>query len=68
MAESLRGGRHKGAGRPTLSNKVEIEVTLTTQHADIARWLGGGNISAGIRRALEDVAELAVQPELPLND
>jgi hypothetical protein len=51
-----RGGPREGAGRPPLpldAQKVRVDVRLTQAEVAQARALGGGNLSEGIRRALE---------------
>lgn len=46
----------KKAGRPvTLTSATRHSVTLTPTHIKTAKKLGNGNISAGIRTALEAV-------------
>lgn len=49
-----RGGRRKGAGRKPQGDKPmhRINVMLGDEHLQRARWIGEGNISLGIRRAL----------------
>ncbi|MFA4973469.1 MAG: hypothetical protein WC683_12695 [bacterium] len=46
------GGKREGAGRPALYQEpmVEYTVTLPPDMADALRELGGGNLSAGVRK------------------
>jgi hypothetical protein len=45
----------KKSGRPkTLTKPTRHSVNLTPDHIATAKRLGNGNISAGIRRALEE--------------
>lgn len=53
-----RGGRRENAGRPTLDGDLEIgrhTVTLSAKVADKAKLLGAGNLSAGLRVAVNTV-------------
>ena len=49
------GGVREGAGRPRIDkeNQKRRNICLSDKYADKAKELGGGNISAGIRKALE---------------
>lgn len=55
-----RGGRRPGSGRPSVSEGTTHHggVRLTPQHVETARRLGDGNLSAGIRKALDLAADL----------
>ena len=48
------GGRRPGAGRPPLceENRKRVNITITDREHQRARWLGEGNVSLGIARAL----------------
>lgn len=48
-----RGGSREGAGRPTEERRIQQPVMLEQRHIDIARDIGEGNISSGVRKALE---------------
>ena len=48
-----RGGARRGAGRPRMAeDQKRRQVYLSDQMVELARKLGRGNISEGIRRAL----------------
>lgn len=49
------GGRRKGAGRPTLgaAKLKRINVMLGDEHIERGREIGGGNLSVGVRKAIE---------------
>ncbi len=52
------GGRRPGAGRPVLGDgpMARLTVTLPVAYVDWAREVGkGGNVSAGLRRLLEEL-------------
>lgn len=55
MIKAARGGPRKGAGRkPLTGTKPQMKsVKLSREHWDRAREIGGGNMSEGIRRALD---------------
>ncbi len=51
-----RGGNREGAGRPTLSPNcatVHIDICLPANLQNKARFIGNGNVSEGIRLALD---------------
>lgn len=49
-----QGGQREGAGRKPLDGKPEMKsVKLSREHWEKARQIGGGNMAAGIRRALD---------------
>jgi hypothetical protein len=53
------GGARPGAGRkpiPVQDRQVNLSITLAQRYIEQARELGGGNASAGIRRALDMAA------------
>jgi post-segregation antitoxin (ccd killing protein) len=56
MTESKRGGPREGAGRPRLEKDEQKRrnITLSDRLAEKARKIGGGNISEGIRKALDE--------------
>lgn len=59
MADVLsdhRGGAREGAGRPALSTEAieRITVTLPESYRVRASEIGDGNVSAGIRKAIEN--------------
>ena len=55
MGESKRGGPRKGAGRPRYEAEEQKRrnITLSNRLAEKAKKIGGGNISEGIRKALD---------------
>ena len=55
----LRRGARAGAGRPLLGDAPmqRKNVSLDARSIDVLRMLGGGDLSAGIRRAAARVAE-----------
>lgn len=58
MKKETRGGPREGAGRPRLEAEPQRRhnIMLSDAVADKARKLGNGNLSAGIRKALEEYA------------
>ena len=50
MANS-KGGKRPGAGRKPLGVKPRT-VRLTDADVEVAKWLGSGNVSRGVRSAL----------------
>ena len=51
------GGKREGAGRPTEDDAHGLKrviVMLNDRHLEMAKKRGDGNVSLGIRRALED--------------
>ena len=57
QSESKRGGPRKGAGRKTTDGAKDMQrvnVSLDTKTIAKARKLGDGNLSAGIRKAVND--------------
>ena len=49
-----RGGKRPGAGRkPTGINTFRYQAMLTPELAEKARRIGAGNLSAGLRLAIE---------------
>lgn len=65
MRKRTHGGKRKGAGRKPLGDKSlsRINVMLGDQDLQRARWIGEGNISLGIRRALLTCPEFARKVE-----
>jgi hypothetical protein len=55
MTKSTHGGKRKGAGR-AIEYDAARSIRLTAAQVEIARRLGDGDVSAGIRRALEIAA------------
>ena len=53
--KNKQGGRREGSGRPMLEDEPQSRrnITLCQRLIDKARRIGEGNISEGIRRALE---------------
>ena len=54
--KSTHGGKREGSGRPTEDDAQGLKrvmVMLTDQHVEAAKKRGDGNVSLGIRRALE---------------
>lgn len=60
-----RGGRRPGAGaKPRGPEKRQrINVTLAPSEQQRARWLGEGNLSLGLSRALETCPDWARKVE-----
>lgn len=55
-SKNSHGGARKNAGRRTMPDaekQVRRNITLCFRLAEIARELGDGNLSEGIRKALE---------------
>ncbi len=52
------GGRRKGAGRKPLGEEkmTLVNVRLSEEHIEKVSRLGAGNISAGVRRAIQNAA------------
>ena len=63
LGSSQHGGKRERAGRPTLSVEptVRINAKVPQSVKDRIKWLGDGNISLGVRRAI-DATEL---PQCP---
>jgi len=57
MKKSMHGGKRKGSGRVQQFGKAR-PVRLTAAQIRIAKQLGDGNVSAGIRVALEIAARI----------
>ena len=54
MSDTSHGGERKGAGRPRIEFPLKTRsVRLTEEHVACAQLLGSGDVSAGVRRALE---------------
>jgi len=54
--KSTHGGKREGAGRPTEDDAEGLKrviVMLNEHHVEAAKKRGDGNVSLGIRRALE---------------
>ncbi len=49
------GGARPGAGLPKIEGGKRVLVTLTPKNVETAKSLGGGNVSKGIRAALDKV-------------
>lgn len=56
MPPSTYGGRRPGAGRPQAYREplLRATVTLPVSYAEQLRRFGGGNLSEGIRRLVEE--------------
>lgn len=56
MTESKRGGPREGAGRPRIEKDEQKRrnITLSDRLAKKAKKIGGGNLSEGIRKALDE--------------
>jgi hypothetical protein len=59
MTESKRGGPREGAGRPRMEKgkQTRRNIMLSDRLISKAQKIGDGNISEGIRRALEAFEE-----------
>ncbi len=55
FAETIRGSRRRGAGRPRSVGGRRIQLYLDDDSLQVAAQLGDGNISMGIRQALRQV-------------
>jgi len=55
MTRSKHGGQRKGAGRNPIEGTTPKmkSVKLSREHWEKAREIGGGNMTEGLRRALE---------------
>ena len=55
MKKENRGGQREGAGRPRLETEEQKRrnISLSDRLANKAKRISGGNISEGIRKALE---------------
>ncbi len=55
MSKETRGGPREGAGRPRFEKEEQKRrnISLSDRLAAKAQKIGGGNISEGIRNALE---------------
>jgi hypothetical protein len=53
-SKPTRGGARKGAGRKP-SGMQRINVLIADSHIDKARRIGEGNVSLGVRKALDKV-------------
>jgi hypothetical protein len=47
------GGRRPNAGLPKIEGGRRVLITLKSEHIEMATLLGNGNMSLGIRKALE---------------
>lgn len=55
---SPRGGKREGAGRTSPGYPVHpVTVTISDEQAQTARRLGDGNVSSGVRKALNMAKE-----------
>ena len=52
MTFKTHGGNRDGAGRPKISEKIS-RVRLTSEQIRTAKTIGNGNLSAGIRTAMD---------------
>ena len=52
---TTHGGARPGAGLPKIVGGKRVLVTLTPKNVETAKNLGGGNVSKGIRAALDKV-------------
>lgn len=61
MQRKVRGGARPGAGRKPRGpeRRERINITLSPAEQRRARWLGEGNLSLGIARALETCPDWA---------
>ena len=59
MSKKTAGGPREGAGRPRLEKEKQTRrnVMLSDRLIEKARTIGEGNITAGIRKALEAYGE-----------
>lgn len=51
--KSKRGGARKGAGLPKIEGGKRVEMILAPDHIEKAKKLGDGNVSKGVRAALD---------------
>lgn len=50
--KSKRGGARLGGGRPALEGGKRVNLMLDDETIEKAKLIGGGNTSAGVRRAV----------------
>ncbi len=55
--KAQHGGKREGAGRKPLGDTVRVTAVLTSELVAKAEDLGGGNVSEGIRIALQKEIE-----------
>jgi hypothetical protein len=55
-AENKRGGARPGAGRKGFPAKV-VALKLPDEYIELAKVAGGGNLSDGLRKAVQFAAE-----------
>ena len=55
MKANKRGGKREGAGRPRIAGDIQVRrnITLSESLAEKAKQIGDGNLSEGVRRAIE---------------
>ncbi len=65
MEKSKRGGARPGAGRPTECGEPmsRVQVSLDPSTVTFMRDFGGGNVSAGIRKAARIIRESKDTPD-----
>ena len=59
-----RGGSNRGQGRKIIDGTVPMDVypvRLTARQARCARRIGEGNLSAGVRIAIEEKIEIKIE-------
>ena len=54
-AKSNRGGARPGAGLPRIEGGKRLLIMLGPEHVKTAQLVGAGNVSKGVRVALEKV-------------
>ena len=59
MSKDKRGGPREGAGRPRLEKEEQNRrnITISNRLAEKAYKIGCGNVSEGIRKALDEYSE-----------
>lgn len=65
---NTHGGKRRAAGRgrkplATTEPTVKVSITLLSSQVEAAKQLGDGNLSAGIRKAIEMTTQTRVTKE-----
>lgn len=63
----MKGGKREGAGRKPIDGDAAMatyQARLTGRQARKARRIGEGNVSEGIRRAIEEYKEVKIDTNL----
>lgn len=52
-----RGGARPNSGLPKIEGGKRVEMILAPNHIEKAKKLGGGNVSKGVRVALDKITD-----------